>query len=198
MQFHYTPPTAGSTAGTGDGSLKMRLPGEGELTLRLPYVIGQGTTLGAAEVKVGYDIAHGSYGFPNLSIATFANLPTAEGMRGPQAGVRTTAVKQMGSGFFENLHLESELRTEGPTLDPSYRIAVGTTLRLGPRTSGSLDFIDQVGSRLGDASSPSKSQVGQLGLSHKLDASTVLRLGLTRDLADASTLRATIGIDRHF
>jgi hypothetical protein len=176
----------------------MTLPGEGELTLRLPPVAAQGTTVGAAEVKVGYGIAHESGGIPNVAVAAFVDLPTAAGMRGPQAGVKTTAVKQMGSGLVENVHLESELRTDGPNLDPSYRVAVGTILRLGPRTSGSLDFVDQAGCQIIDAPSPSKSRVARLALSHKLDGSTGFRLGLTRDLGDAPTLRATIGIDRHF
>jgi len=199
VQFHYTPPTPGSTAGAGDGSLKMTLPGEGALTLRLPYVIDQGTTLGATEVKVGYDLPHGGYAFlPNVSVSTFVDLPTAAGMRAPEGGVKATAVKQMGSGFFENIHLESDLRTEGPNLDPSYRFAVGTILRLGPNTSGSLDFIDQAGSQLGGGNSPFRSQFGQLGVSHKLDANTGLRLGFTRDLGEANALRATVGIDRHF
>jgi hypothetical protein len=176
----------------------MALPGEGALTLRLPYVIDQGTTLGATELKVGYDIPHGGYAFlPNFSVATFVDFPTAAGMRSPEGGVKATAVKQLGSGFFENVHLESDLRTDGPNLDPSYRFAVGTILRLGPNTSGSLDFIDQAGPQLGGANSPLRSQVGRLGLSHKLDANTGLRLGLTQDL-EASTLRATVGIDRHF
>jgi hypothetical protein len=177
----------------------MTLPGEGALTLRLPYVIDQGTSLGATELKVGYDIPRGGYAFlPNVSVATYVDLPTAAGMRGPQGGVKATAVKQMGSGFFENLHLQSDLKTDGQSLDPSYRFAVGTMLRLGPNTSGSLDFIDQAGPQLGGVNSPLRSQVGQLGLSHKLDASTGLRLGFTRDLGEASNLRATIGIDRKF
>ena len=180
-----------STAGAGDGALKMTLPGEGQLTLRLP------TTVGATEVRVDYDVAHESHGFPDVHIAALVELPTAAGMHDPQASVKTSAVKQMGSGFVQNIHLESELRTDGT--NPSYRIAVGTIFRLGPETSGSLDFIDQpVGCGLGGASLPSMSQVGQLGLVHKLDASTGFRFGLTRDLGDAPSLRATIGIDRHF
>jgi hypothetical protein len=198
VQLHYNAPLPGSTAGTGDGSLKMTLPGQGELTLRLPYVIGQGTTLGATEVKLGYDLAPQHYGLPNVAVAAFVDLPTATGMRGPEAGVKTSAVKQLGSGFFENLHLQGELRTEGPNLDPSYRIAAGTMLRLGPRTSGSLDLIDQGGSPLGGANSTPGSPVGQLGVKHKLNESTGLRLDLMRNLGDAGALRATIGIDRHF
>jgi hypothetical protein len=186
---HNAPPV--STAGAGEGTLKVMLPGEGRVTLRLP------TTVGATEVRIDYDIAHESHGLPNVAVAALVDLPTAAGMHGPKAGVKTTAVKQMGSGVVQNIHLESELRTDGA--NPSYRIGVGTIVRLGPETSGSLDFIDQQAvCRPGDASSPSKSQVGQLGLSHKFDASTGFRFGLAHDLGDARSLRATIGIDRHF
>jgi hypothetical protein len=169
----------------------MMLPGEGQVTLRLPI------TVGATQVRIDYDIAHESHGFPNVAVAALVDLPTASGMHGPQAGVKTTAVKQLNSGVVQNIHLESELRTDAINL--SYRIAVGTKFRLGHETSGSLDFIDQQAAcRLGDASSPSKSQVGQLNLSHKFDASTGFRFGFAHDLADARSLRATIGIDRRF
>jgi len=186
---HGAPP--GSTSPAGDGAIKLPLPGEGQLMLRLP------ATVGSTKVRVDYGIAHESHGLPNVAVAALVDFPTAAGTHGPQAGVKTTAVKQLGSGFVQNIHLESELRTDG--VNPSYRIAVGTILRLGSETSGSLDFVDReaVGP-LGDASSPVKSQVGQLSLSHKLDASTGLRFGFARDLADARSLRATIGIDRHF
>jgi len=200
VRLHYNAPTPGSTTLVGEGALKITLPGEGQLTLRLPYVVGQGAAFGAAELKAGYDIAHETQALPNVAVAALVDLPTAVGMHGPHPSLKATAAKQMGSGFFESIHVESELRTNGPNLNPCYRAAIGTILRLGPGTSGSLDFIDQqAGRRLGDASLPPETHLAQLGLKHKFDANTGLRLGLANGLAtDAHSLRATIGIDRRF
>ena len=199
-RLNYNAPAPSATALVGAGALKMPLPGEGQLTLRLPYIVGQGAAFGAAELKAGYEIAHETQVLPNVSAAALVELPTAPGMRGAHPGVKATAAKKIGSGLLESIHVESELRTDGPNLNPCYRAAIGTSFRLGPGTSGSLDFINQqAGPRLVDASSSPETHLTQLGLKHKFDASTGLRLDLANGVAtDARSLRATIGIERRF
>jgi hypothetical protein len=198
VRLRYDAAAPGSTALAGEGSIDTTLPGEGHLTLRIPYAVGQGSTVGAAELDAAYVVTHETHGLPNLGVAALVDLPTAPGTRGAHPGVKARAEKRLDTGALASLHVETELRTEGPDLNPSYRAAIGTSLRLGAATSGSLDFIEQPGLRL-EARSPREMPLAQLGLRHKLDASTGLRIGFSRGLeSDAGSLRATIGIDRHF
>lgn len=198
VRLNYNPPAPSSTTFAGEGSIDATLPDEGHLTLRIPYVVGQGSAVGAAELDAAYVVTHGTHGLPNLAVAALVDLPTAPGTCGARPGVKAKAEKQLDSAGLASLHAETELRTEGPDLNPSYRAAIGTSLRLGAATSGSLDFIDQPGLRL-EVRSPREVPLAQLGLRHKFDASTGLRIGFSSGLAsDAGPLRATIGIDRHF
>ena len=182
----------------GEGSIDATLPGEGHLTLRIPYVVGQVSAIGAAELDVAYVLSHETHGLPNLAVAALMDLPTAAGTRGACPGVKAKPEKRLDSGGLASLHIETELRTEAPDLNLSYRAAIGTSLRLDAATSGSLDFIEQPALRL-EARSPRETPLAQLGLRHKFDGRTGLRIGLSRGLeSDTGSLRATFGIDRHF
>jgi hypothetical protein len=200
VQLHYDAPAPGSTPLAGEGSTDTTLPAEGHLTLRIPYVVGQDSAVGAAELNASYVVTPEMRGLPNLAVAALVNLPTAPGSGGARPGVKATAEKKLDSRGLASIHVETDLSTEGRALDPHYRAAVGTSLRLSARTSGSLDFIEQPALRRSlDASLPRETPLLQLGLSHKLDAGTGLRIGFSSGLAsDAGTPRATIGIDRHF
>ena len=198
VRLNYNPPATGSSALAGEGSIDATLPGEGHLTLRIPYVVGQDSGVGTAELDAAYVVTHGTHGLPNLAVAALVDLPTVPGTRGARPGVKAKAEKQLDSGGLASLHVETELRTEGPDLNPSYRAAIGTSLRLGEATSGSLDFIQQPWLSL-EARSPREMPLAQLGLRHRLDASTGLLIGLSRGLeSDPGSFRATLRIDRHF
>jgi hypothetical protein len=189
---------AGSTV-SGEGSVQTPLPGEGHLLLRVPYVLGESAAIGDSELSANYETSEGK-ALPKVGLSALLDLPTAPGARGAHPGLKATAVKKFNQGLVESVHVESELRTEGLNLDPHYRTAVGTTLRLGSGTSGSVDFIEQEAVHpLAVANAPSERFLAQVGLKRKLDASTGLHVGLDAGLgADPHPLRAVIGIDRRF
>lgn len=196
LRVHHASTAPGSEAVAGEGSLETRLPGEGQLMLRLPYVVGQIPAVGIAQVAASYDLAKETPLVPNVAVVAHVDLPTAPGARGAQPGARLTVAKRLGGGIIETIHLESEMWTEGPTLTRSYRAAIGTTFRLRAATSGSLDLVAL---RPGADTGRANENLAQLGLAHQLDPDTNLRVGVAAGIAGgASPIRATFGIDHRF
>lgn len=195
LRVQHATSAPGSEVSSGEGSVATALPGEGQLMLRLPWVVGQTAAVGTAQLAASYDLAKESPLVPNIAVVARVDLPTAPGARGARPGVRATAAKTVDVGVIETIRLESEFWTAGPSLSPSYRAAVGTTFRLRAATSGSVDLVAL---RPGAATGPSEN-LAQVGLSHRLDADTNVRVGVAASLtAGASPLRATLGFEHRF
>ena len=196
VQLQYAQTVPGGTAVAGEGSVSTALPGEGRLTLRLPHLLGEGVALGNAQLAASYDLLAERQLLPSLGVVAHVDLPTAPGTRDPRPAVKAIAAKKLGLGVLEGVHLESELWTDGRDLVPGYRAALGTTLRLSPATRGSLELISL---RPRIAAGFARESQAQIGLSHRLDALTGLRAGVSgRAAVDGNSISATIGFDRHF
>jgi hypothetical protein len=196
VQVHTWSAPAGASSVAGDGSIRASLPGEGHLSLQLPYVVGRDSTVGNVQLAASYDLAKESRLVPSIAVVAHVDLPTAPGTRAAHPGVKATAAKRLGSGVIQTIRAESELWTEGPDLALSYRALIATTFRLRAATTGSLEFIS-----LHPAGGPVLQDefLAQLGLSQKLDPATTLHLGAAAGLVDpASPFRVTLGIEHRF
>ncbi len=192
VRLNYGDPTPGAVALAGEGSVRSALPGEGRLTVRVPYVVGEVATLGNTQVAASYDLEHDTELLPRVSLAAEVDLPTAKKAVGARPGLKVTATKSLGSGLFEAIHAESDLSTDTVEVSPSYRAAVGASFRLPAATRASLDFVAL---RPGAATGAPSENLVQLGMSHTFANRTNLRVGLG---SDCRTLRASFGIDRRF
>lgn len=180
---------------TGEGSIVTRLPGDGQLTLHVPHVMGQSPVLGVPQVAASYDLAKEGRVLPNLAIVARVDLPTARGARGAFPGVRATAAKKVKAGPFDSLRVETEMWTSGPQLTPSYRTLLGTTFHLRAATSGSLDFVAVRPA----AGFGAQENLAHLGLAQSLGPASTVRLGFAAGLVDGTnSLRATLGVDTRF
>lgn len=187
VQLQYAP---------GEGSVSTALPGDGQLTLRLPHLQGEGVALGNTQLAASYDLLGERQLLPSLGLVAHVDLPTATGTRDVRPSVKAFAEKRLDLGILEAFQLESEVWTDGHDLVPGYRTAFGTTLRLSPATRGSVQLIAL---RPGVAAGFARENLAQLGLSHRLDADTGLHAGVAARVAgDANSLSATIGFDRRF
>jgi len=196
MHYANTGLVPGSTAGVGEGSIGTKLPGDGQLTLRVPLCVGSRPLLGNTQVAAGYDVLTENAFLPKVSVTAQLDLPTAPGSSRARPGVRATVAKKLRAGPIEGFYVESELRTDGRDLATSYRTAVGTTFRLPVALTGNLDFVvlrPPAGSGL------ARDNIAQFGLSTPLGASSTLRLGFGAGLSTPTpSLRSTLGIDLHF
>jgi len=120
-------------------------------------------------------------------------LPTAPGSRGAHPGVKVAAQKKL---FWGDVHAETELRTEGRELAPSYRTAVGTRLQLRPKTSASLDLVTvrpPAGSLL------RRDDQAQFGLCQELAPGARVRLGAGAKVTGGqSSLLSSVALDLRF
>lgn len=189
--------SAGSSdALSGEGTVATQLPGDGHLTLRLPYVVAQAPVVGTAQLAASYSLANESPLVPSVAVAAHVDLPTAPGARGARPGVRASAMKTLGLGVIDTVRVESELWTDGATLTPSYRALVGTTFRLLRTTSGSLELVAL---RPSAGTGAVNDNLVQLAVSHRLDPATNLHFGVAAGLAyGVSPLRVTLGLDHRF
>ena len=195
LRVHHASSLPGSSTVTGEGSLATQLPGEGELTLRVPWVVAQTAAVGTAQVAASYDLAREGALLPKIAVTARVDLPTAPGARGAHPGLRASVAKQLGPGLLEAVHVESECWNDQPTFTPSCRAAVGSSFRLRPATHASLDLVSI---RPGPRTVP-KQNLAQLDVSQRLDPATSLHLGLAAALAEsANPLRATLGLERRF
>jgi hypothetical protein len=198
LRVHAATSPPGSAVSAGEGSIATPLPGEGQLTLRVPYVVSQSPAVGNAQLAASYELAKESSLLPNLAVVARVDLPTAPGARGAHPGVRATAAKKLGTGVIEAIRVESELWTAGPSLAPSYRALIGTTLRLHGATSGTVDLI-----ALRPGPGAARENLAQLGLAHRLDPATSLHVGVAAGLGETASaapfpFRATLGFERKF
>jgi hypothetical protein len=188
VQLRYGNTAPGATALAGEGSVSTALPGHGQLTLRLPHVVGQSVALGNAQFAASYDLLKERRFTPSLGVVADVDLPTAAGAREPLPRFKATVAKTLGSPVVEAIRLEGELWSAGNGLTPGYRTLVGTTLRLLPSTSGSVELV-----------SLRRESQAQLGLSHRLSPNAAVRAGVAARVAgETNSLRATIGFDRRF
>ena len=138
LRFDPTAPAPGSTALSGVGSVGASLPLDTRLTLRMPATLGDRPVVGDTQVAASRALVQETALFPTVALSAGLALPTAPGSRGAHPGVKVAAQKKL---FWGDVHAETELRTEGRELAPSYRTAVGTRLQLRPKTSASLDLV---------------------------------------------------------
>jgi hypothetical protein len=196
VRLHYGDPAPGATALVGEGSIGTKLPGEGQLTVRIPHVVGPVATLGNAQVAASYDLVQEGPVVPKISVVALADLPTARGARGVQPGLKASAAKKVASRVIHAIHVETELRTNGPSLAPSYRTAIGTDFRLRAATTGSLDYVAL---RPAIGSGAAREDLAQLGFSQSLGPLTRLRLAFGGGVSSgAPSVRATLGLDLRF
>jgi hypothetical protein len=195
VRLHYDA-APGSSALTGEGSIGTRLPGDGHLLLRVPHVVGRGVALLDPQLAASYPLVHEDERLPSLSVVAQVDLPMVPGARGARPGVKAIASKDLGGGFIHAIRFESEVKGEGPALAPSYRTAIGTSLRLRADTTGTVDLVAL---RPPTGSTAEREVLAQLSLVHALRPNTMLRLSLgAGPKSGASALRSTVGIDMHF
>ena len=198
IDLRVRPTSASSASGVsaGEGSVGTALPGEGQLTFRLPWVAGQAPAIGTAQLAASYDLAKETELVPKIAVVARVDLPTAPGARGARPGVQATVAKRLDLGPIETIRVESGLWTDGPSLSRSYRAAFGTTFRLLAATTASVDLVAV---RPGAATGSPSTNLAQLGLSQKHDAFTNVRVGVAASLADGvSPLHATLGFEHRF
>jgi hypothetical protein len=183
------------TSQTGEGVLATALPGQGHLTLRVPYAVGSTPTFGNTQLAASYDLTKEGLVMPNFALVARVDLPTARGSRVARPGVHAIAAKKLGK-VIEAIRVESDLWTDGPRFSPSYRALVGTTFRLRAATSGTLDFIAVRPAAVTGA--PSEN-LAQLGLTHQIAPHTSVRIGGAAGLTDEpNAFRVSFGIDHRF
>ena len=196
MQLHYGNAAPGTLAVAGEGTVRTEIPGEGQLTLRVPHLVGQGVALGDAQVAARYDLVAEGQLLPSLDLVANIDLPTAPRTREVRPCLKATSAKSVGVGFIEAVRFESELWTDGRRSTPGYRAAIGTTLRFSPATVGNLELVS-LRSRI--APGFARESLAQLGLSHRLNADAGLHAGVAARVAgESNSISATIGFDRRF
>ena len=195
VRLEYGNAAPGSAALQGEGELRTRLPGGGYVALRIPHTVGQVVTVGDAQLAASYALPTSDSWRPELAIAALVDLPTV-GDLAARPGVKLFAAKDLHTAFLRSVHLEGEVRTAGPELAPTSRVAIGTRFEV-LRTTGSLQFVLL---RPPAHSGTAREELAELGLAHALDPSTTVRLQLAATLQPeaASLLRASVGFDVRF
>jgi hypothetical protein len=196
VRLQYPEAAPGATALAGEGSLGTPIPGNGQLLLRVPHVVGRGGTLGDAQLAAAYELAPARARLPKLAMEALVELPTAPGARAARPGVRASAAAWLDNRFLRSLQLASELRTVGPELAPTTRASLGASFRVLAETRGTLELVTVRPPR---GSPASREALAQLSLSHALGPDASLRLGLAGQLhGDAALLRGQVGFDLRF
>jgi len=193
LRFDPTAPAPGSTALSGVGSVGASLPLDTRLTLRMPATLGDRPVVGDTQVAASRALVQETALFPTVALSAGLALPTAPGSRGAHPGVKVAAQKKL---FWGDVHAETELRTEGRELAPSYRTAVGTRLQLRPKTSASLDLVTvrpPAGSLL------RRDDQAQFGLCQELAPGARVRLGAGAKVTGGqSSLLSSVALDLRF
>jgi len=198
MNFRFdassaAPAAPGTTALAGVGSVGATLPGETQLTVRMPATFSDRPAIGDTQLAASYPLVAEGEIVPKVSLLAELALPTAPGSREVRPGVKATAEKKL---FFGDVHAETELRTDGRPLARSYRTAVGARLQLRPSTSATLDLFTVRPS--GRSALPREDQA-QLGLCQDLAPGARVRVGVGAGVTGGqSSLRSTVGLDLRF
>lgn len=196
VRLHYGAAAPGSSAIAGEGLLATPLPGTGRLTLRLPHTFGEVSTLGAPQLAASYDLAPRPDLLPRFGVAALVNVPEVAGTRTALPGVRASAQREIGTRFLQSFHVESELRTEGPTLAPSARTRVGARFRLPAALRGTLELVTV---RPSSSAATPRENLAQLGLARAFGRDATLQLGVGGGrTGDAASLRTRLGVDLRF
>ena len=193
LRFDPTAPAPGSTALSGVGSVGASLPLDTRLTLRMPATLGDRPVVGDTQVAASRALVQETALFPTVALSAGLALPTAPGSRGAHPGVKVAAQKKL---FWGDVHAETELRTEGRELAPSYRTAVGTRLQLRPKTSASLDLVTV---RPSAGSLLRRDDQAQFGLCQELAPGARVRLGAGAKVTGGqSSLLSSVALDLRF
>jgi hypothetical protein len=197
LRVHSASAAPGSSAPVaGEGSIGAKLPGDGQLTLRVPYLMGSRPVLGDSQLAAGYELLAERELLPKISVTAQLDLPTARGSSAAHPGMKATVAKKLRAGVIRAVYVESELHTNGRDLATSYRTAVGTSFQLPLATTGNFDFA-MVRPPIG--SGVPRDDTAQLGLSWALGAGSSLHLGVGAGLSTGvPSLRSNLGIDLHF
>jgi hypothetical protein len=173
--------------------------GDREVAMR---VLTDRSKPGAAELAAHYDVAAETERLPGLDLTAIVGLPAAIATRGAEPGLRATARKQLGAGTpVEALTLESEVHSPSLADDAGrWRTAVGASLRLGPKTRGTLDLAREQplvsATRTPVVAAATRAQVGvEHRIAPRTDVVLGAALGRGRDLR---SLSGTLGLVRSF
>lgn len=196
VSLSYADAAPGTAVRAGEGSVRTELPWAGQLTLRVPHLMGEKATLGSAWLGASYDLVPERPLLPSLGVVAHVDLPTAPGMRDARSGVKAVATKNLRFGIVDAVQLESEMWSDGAQPAPGHRAALRTLLRFFPATTGSLEIVSF---RQSVARGVAQEGLAQLGLSQRLGRDTALWAGVAAHTAGpVRSIQATLGFHARF